>query len=208
VPLVVSPFAELLAGLAGALRSLGCRWYLFGAQAAILHGAERLTNDIDVTVDLGEVSLKSLLRALRASGFVLRVKNPQKFVESTRVLPARHRGSGIDVDIVLAGPGPEQLFLERAVRRRIEGVWIPVASVEDVVAMKVLSGRPKDAEDVKEIVAAQGPRLDVGRVRATLESFEDALDRSDLLVAFETLAKAVGKRRSHAVRGTSPRRRR
>jgi len=205
---VASPFAELLAGLARALRSLGCRWYLFGAQAAIVHGAERLTNDVDVTVDLGEVPLKSLVRALRASGFVLRVKNPQEFVASTRVLPARHRGSGIDVDIVLAGPGPEQRFLERAVRRRIEGVWIPVASVEDVVAMKVLSGRPKDAEDVKEIVAAQGPRLDVGRVRATLESFEAALDRRDLLAAFEALAEAVAKRRSPAPRGISPRRRR
>jgi hypothetical protein len=136
------------------------------------------------------------------------VKNPRKFVESTRVLPARHHGSGIDVDVVLAGPGPEQLFLERAVRRRIEGVWILVASVEDVVAMKVLSGRPKDAEDIKEIVAAQGRRLDVGRVRATLGSFEAALDRRDLLPAFETLAAAVRKRRSHIPRGISPRRRR
>jgi hypothetical protein len=42
-----SPVVELLAGLDTALQSLGIRWYLFGAQAAIVHGAARLTADVD-----------------------------------------------------------------------------------------------------------------------------------------------------------------
>ncbi|HEY5617144.1 MAG TPA: hypothetical protein VIK60_04325 [Vicinamibacterales bacterium] len=45
-----SPVAELLADLATALDEAGVAWYLFGAQAAILHGAARLTADVDVTV--------------------------------------------------------------------------------------------------------------------------------------------------------------
>jgi len=47
-----SPVAELLADLAGALHGLGVSWFLFGAQTAILHGAARLTADVDVTVRL------------------------------------------------------------------------------------------------------------------------------------------------------------
>ena len=50
-----SPLAELLGGLRDAFEPLGVRWYLFGAQAAILHGAARLSADVDVTVRLGEV---------------------------------------------------------------------------------------------------------------------------------------------------------
>ena len=45
-----SPVAELLRDLASSLDALGIRWYVFGAQAAIVHGAARLTADVDVTV--------------------------------------------------------------------------------------------------------------------------------------------------------------
>ena len=58
-----SRFAELLAALAPPLHQLGVGWYLFGAQAAMLHGAERLTADVDVTVHLGI----GILRARRAT---------------------------------------------------------------------------------------------------------------------------------------------
>ena len=50
----------------------------------------------------------------------------------------------IPVDVVLAGPGPEELFLARARQETVEEVAVKVASPEDVVAMKVLAGRPKD----------------------------------------------------------------
>lgn len=44
-----SDVADLLAALAGALGELGVRWYLFGAQAVLIHGRPRLTDDVDVT---------------------------------------------------------------------------------------------------------------------------------------------------------------
>jgi len=203
---VASPFAELLSALAAALRKLGVRWFLFGAQAAIVHGAARLTADVDVTVELGELSTRTLMSALDDAGFVLRVKDAGDFAERTRVLPARHRRSGIDVDVVLAGPGPEQLFLERAVRRRIEGILVPVASAEDLVAMKILAGRPKDLEDVAEVVAAQGHALRIKRVRATLRSLQAALGQSDLLATFEAVLVRVRRGSLSPIREGKPRR--
>ena len=186
-----SEFAELLAALSRALRALGLRWFLFGAQAAIVHGAERLTNDVDVTVDAGDLSSKALVAALEGAGFHLRVRNLNDFVRRTRVIPLRHRGSGIDLDLVLAGPGPEQLFLERARRKRIEGVSVPVVSADDLVVMKILAGRPKDLADVVEVLAAQRSRFPTARARRTFRSLEAALDQSDLLPAFErALAEA------------------
>jgi hypothetical protein len=47
-----SPIAELFADLHEALSALRVRWYLFGAQAALLYGAARLTADVDVTIFL------------------------------------------------------------------------------------------------------------------------------------------------------------
>ena len=182
-----SPVAELLAALAAALDRLGVAWYLFGAQAALLYGAARLTADVDVTVRLGDRPMSALVDALVAAGFELRVRDVHGFVERTRVLPLAHRPTGIPVDIVLAGPGPEELFLARARQETVEEVAVKVASPEDVVAMKVLAGRPKDFEDAEAIVAAQGDRLDLSLVRETLGMLERALDQADLLPALDGL---------------------
>jgi len=65
--------AEVYAALGRVLAPLGLRWYLFGAQAAILYGAARFTEDIDVTVELGIVAPAVLVAALESEAFVLRV---------------------------------------------------------------------------------------------------------------------------------------
>ena len=176
--------AEVYAALDRALRRLVARWYVFGAQAAILHGAARFTEDVDVTVDLGERPHSELVAALAKEGFELRVGD-EHFVERTRVLPMMYRASRTPVDVVLAGPGIEQLFLDGAIRIEIEGVEVPVAKAEHVIVMKVLAARAKDLEDVVAILAAQGAALDEAGIRELLTALESALDQSDLLPAFE-----------------------
>jgi hypothetical protein len=185
VPSSSSPLVELLADVQQAFGALGLRWYLFGAQAAILHGAARLTADVDVTVDPGSRSSTELVGALTAAGFELRAPSVEGFVESTRVLPLVHRRSRIPVDVVLAGPGLEELFFARAEERAIGSIRVPVVSAEDLVTMKVLAGRVKDLDDVAAIVRAHGDAVDVERIRATLRLLETALDRSDLVSALE-----------------------
>jgi uncharacterized nucleotidyltransferase DUF6036 len=177
---VPSPVVELLAALDVPLRRLGLRWYLFGAQAAILHGAARLTADVDVTVDLGSQALGVMLEAVGAAGFAPRVTDVAAFAERTRVVPLVHVASAMPVDVVLAGPGPEELFFGRIERRVVDGVLIPVASAEDVIVMKLLAGRPKDVDDVVAILAAHPDTLDLDLVRGLLAELEEALERGDL----------------------------
>jgi hypothetical protein len=181
-----SALAEALAALGRVLGRLRVRWYLFGAQAALLYGAARLTADIDVTVQIGERGTAGLARALEQAGFRLRVRDVADFVAKTRVLPFVHARSGMPVDIVLAGPGPEELFLKRRRRRQIEGVTVFVASPEDIVVMKMLAGRGKDEDDTLAILAAR-PRLKIARIRSTLDLLERALGQSDLRPRFEQL---------------------
>lgn len=187
-----SPFVEVLAALANAFDRVGAGWYLFGAQAALIHGVARFTADIDVTVQPGGKDTKSLVEALVANGFQVRVEGDD-FVEQTRVLPVLHTATDIPVDIVLGGPGIEELFLERAEHRDLEGVQVPVARAEDIVVMKVLAQRPKDIEDVVAIVAAHPDNLDLGFVRSTLALLEEALGQSDLIPVLERAIERARK---------------
>jgi hypothetical protein len=180
-----SPVAELLAALHDALEPITPRWYLFGAQAALLHGAARLTADVDVTVDAGDVAPADLIAALRDAGFTPRSPDLERFIARTRVIPLVHDASGIPVDVILAGSGLEALFVQRAQVREIEGVTVRVASAEDIIVMKVLAGRAKDLEDVRAIVNAHPTDLDFTLIRNTLEELQQALNRSDLAPAFE-----------------------
>jgi hypothetical protein len=188
---VRSPFGEVLAALERGLGALGVRWYLFGAQAALLYGSARLTADVDVTVDLGDLDPEKMVAALAAAGFRMRVEGAD-FVQRTRVLPVLHVPTGIAADIVLAGPGIEELFLDRAAIRDVDGARVPVARPEDIVAMKILASRPKDLDDIVAILAARAD-LDLDLLRGTLKLLEGALDQSDLLPALEAaLVRARG----------------
>lgn len=187
---MTSHVADVLRSLSAALRQAGARWYLFGAQAALLHGASRLTADVDATVQWERPDVAPLVVALRAHGFDLRPVAPD-FVERTRVLPISHLATGIQTDLVLGGPGLEDLFLSRAVEREVEGVRVPVATAEDLIAMKVLGGRPKDLDDVRALLAANAGQLDLAHIRGILRELEQALDRSDLVPALDAALAEV-----------------
>lgn len=177
--------AELLASLAKALSGLGAQWYVFGAQAAIIWGRPRMTADVDVTVRLEPEDPEHLVRTLEACGFTLRVSDADDLVRRTRVLPFLHEATGLPVDIVLAGPGLEELFLARAVPVTVGGAVIPVISPEDLIATKILAGRPRDLEDVRGILRERLPALDLNVIRSTLALIEEALGQSDLRPALE-----------------------
>ena len=195
VPSPPSVPAELLAGLAGALARLRAAWYVFGAQAVVIWGRPRLTADIDVTVRLDPEEPERLVRALEDAGFALRFGNAEPFVRRTRVLPFVHTGSGLPLDVVLAGPGLEELFLSRAVPVTIGDLVVPVISPEDLIATKILAGREKDIEDVRSILRERYSSLDLALIRATLVLIEEALGQSDLRPLFERELAAEAARR-------------
>jgi predicted nucleotidyltransferase len=88
------------------------------------------------------------------------------------------------VDVVLGGPGLEERFAENAKPIDFGGVAVPVAAVEDLIAMKILAGRSKDLDDVVAVLTAQ-PQLDLRPVRETVALIEQALDQSDLTPLLE-----------------------
>ena len=148
-------------------------------------GRPRLTADVDITAEIRFERLDNFLEAMKRQGFKLRFDD-REFVNRTRVFPFLHDRTGVPLDVVLAGPGLEEEFLDRAINVQFEGTAVPVISPEDLIVTKVLAGRSKDIEDVRGVLRERAESLDISRIRGTLRLLEEALAQSDLLVVFET----------------------
>jgi len=181
-----SAVLSLLAAVAPVLRQSGNRWYLFGAQAVTVWGRPRVSADVDITAAVA-APYDDFVAAMLRAGFDLRLSDWREFVARTRVLPLFHRATRMPLDVVLAGPGLEEEFLDRALVVSLAGMEVPVISPEDLIVTKLLAGRPKDVEDVRGILEERHERLDLVRIRSLLRLLETALSRSDLTSDFERL---------------------
>jgi hypothetical protein len=181
----MSALGDALSGLAAAFDARGTRWYVFGAQAVAVHGAPRATQDIDVTVEVRPGELDGLLSVLVTHGFVHRFPDQaEELLAAGAVVPLTHR-SGMDVDLVIAGSGLEEIAMGRAERVLVAGTRVPVAHPTDLVVMKILAGRGKDMDDVEGLL--DGGRVDLDEVRDLLGQLEEALGQSDLLARLDSV---------------------
>jgi hypothetical protein len=64
---------------------------------------------------------------------------------------------------------------------------VPVISAENLIVTKLLAARPKDLEDVRELVASRGASLDHERIDELLALLEQALGQSDLIPLYRQL---------------------
>jgi hypothetical protein len=138
----------------------GVDYVVIGGLAAVLHGSERNTFDLDVCPAQDPVNLDALGRALVAIDARLReIEEDVPFVPDGRTL------GGVELltldttlgplDLVMRPPGaaPYDGLRRRAERMDTGGVAVLVASIGDLIEMKVASGRPKDREDVERLEA-------------------------------------------------------
>ena len=78
-------FGPLLAGVSRELKRVGIPFMLIGDQAVLLHGAPRLTLDIDVPVGVGPEELAAIQDVCNALGLRMLVEDPLSFVRETRL---------------------------------------------------------------------------------------------------------------------------
>jgi hypothetical protein len=178
------PQERALVAFAKLAKRLGIRWYVFGAQAVNLHGFPRATADLDLTIELGTLTPAMLLAKLTSAGFTPRFADPA-FIAAAQVIPVVHDATGLPIDLVLAGSGLEQQFLDELVIKRIAGSEVPVLSPENLVITKLLAARPKDLEDIRELLAIQS--LDHAHIDRLLKLLEQALDQRDLRELYRKL---------------------
>jgi predicted nucleotidyltransferase len=120
-------------------------------------------------------------------GWEVLVKAPQAFVQQTLVLPCRDPETAIRLDFIFSFSPYERQAVQRARRVTIGQAQIRFATVEDVIILKVVAGRPRDLDDVRGMLA-KNPQAELHYVREWLAQFEAAisepvLQRFDELVA-------------------------
>ncbi len=136
---------------------------LIGGLAVQTHGHMRTTADIDIMPAPERENLALLAQTLRALG--ARVLNPSAVgleIDAATLpraalwqLVTRHGA----LDIVLEAPGapPYGELRERALEIDLDGVTIPVASLDDLLAMKRAAGRPIDLDDLAALTEPPPP---------------------------------------------------
>lgn len=177
--------AEHLQAIAAALKPLGIKWYVFGAQAVIAAGAVRVTADIDITTE--DTPVSELRSVLEKAGYVLRpdIEDLDELIEHHRILPLVHEKTGMQLDVVRAGPGPEEGMLERVVLRRVGKKQIPFVSTNDLLVLKTLAGREKDLGDIRALLSAATAEIDLRLVRERLDELGRLIDDSTLRRSFD-----------------------
>jgi len=172
-----------------ALEAQSVSYMLVGSLSANFYGISRATQDADFVVHLNSVSIFQLAERL-GRGFQL---DPQVAFE-TATVTQRHllhvRDSTFQIELfLLSDDAHDQRRFARRRRVTILGrqSWVP--AVEDVIITKLrwaaLGQRSKDVDDVRNIIAVQGDRIDWDYVQSWCEqhgtrSQLDAIRRSIL----------------------------
>jgi hypothetical protein len=135
-----------LANVCALLNEQEARYVLVGAMALQLWGTTRTTRDIDILVDPAVENCRRVLGALRQIGLGLA---GEWLAEEVARKPVTIIGDWPRVDILtVAWSVKYRDAAPRATTFEVEGVPIPTASIDDLIASK-RTGRLQDAADIE-----------------------------------------------------------
>ncbi len=183
-------FKELLSKVASKLNERKIPYMIIGGQAVLLYGEPRLTRDIDITLGTGIEGLQDILNIVKDMGLKVLPENVHSFVEKTMVLPTLEQTSGIRIDFIFSFSPYEHQALRRAVKKRINNVYVAFASAEDVIIHKLFAGRSRDIEDVKGIIL-KNPDLDMNYIKKWLKEFTQSFPDRDFIGIFEEILNSL-----------------
>jgi hypothetical protein len=154
-----------------ALESAQVRYVTVGGVAVVLHGHARFTADLDIVVDLAPTAAADAIEALTSIGFHPRLPvEAEGFADPTiRERWITQQGMTVfsmwdpddplrSVDLFVEQPIDFEDLWARSVVVDIDGTPVRVASIEDLIHLKRIAGRPVDLEDIAalESIAERG----------------------------------------------------
>ncbi|HET7840404.1 MAG TPA: nucleotidyl transferase AbiEii/AbiGii toxin family protein [Terriglobia bacterium] len=178
---------QLLEKIALALEGRNIPYMVIGGQAVLLYGEPRLTRDIDLTLGVGLERWNEINELAKSLGW--EPKATREFSEKTMVLPCVDQRSGIRLDLIFSHSPYERQAMDRVRRVAVGKAQVSFASPEDLIVHKVVAGRPRDLEDVKNILG-KNRNLDLAYVKRWLVEFDASLQEK-FTERFEAVQKSV-----------------
>ena len=150
--------------LFSALNAHKVEYVLIGGLAVALHGVERNTMDIDISVVISPENLGRLIDAAQELQLTPVLPVPLSAladIETLRQWRANRNMeafalrtpdmAGVTVDVLLFPPVEPEALCSRAVVLDVSGVPVRLACIDDLIALKRAVGRPIDLSDIEHL---------------------------------------------------------
>lgn len=164
-------------------------YMIIGGQAVLLYGTPRLTRVIDITLGIDTDQFRTIHKLCKDLDLRVLTDDPEHFAVQTKVLPVEDSASRIRVDFIFSFTPYERQAIERANRVLMEGYSVNFASREDLIIHKMIAARAVDLEDVRNILAKSGQRIDLAYITQWLSEFSTLPGHEQAKEDFERLAE-------------------
>jgi len=178
--------ATLLDKVGRILDSNGIRWATIGALAVAYHGMVRASLDADALISLkgSKVDLEGMAALFSRENLEIETRigddgDPLGFV--VRIKDA----AGNQVDLIGGIRRLDPDFFQRVITDEFDSLSLHIASPEDLIALKIFAGGPKDLEDARGVLDVQGSGIDRNLLLTLCHRFgaEEAARCENLLAA-------------------------
>jgi len=171
-------------------KSRNLPYAILGGLAARAHGIPRPKWDVDFTIGVDRSRLPEVFDAAEQLGYLVPAAYRAGRVDAVGGMPFVKFGVAIsdrsvDIDVFLAESSYLQTVLSRRLHAEVdENLNVDVVSPEDLIVLKSLSARPRDAIDIQDVLFMQG-ELDRDYMRhwaeklGVLPNLEEALTKFD-----------------------------
>ncbi|MCR4336453.1 MAG: nucleotidyltransferase family protein [Candidatus Omnitrophica bacterium] len=136
------------------------KYVIVGGLAMNLLGTYRSTTDLDILIEMSDANLAKVVKILKAKGYV--VKQPvdpmgiaQKSIREDWIKNKNMRAFNFykdqemkEVDLIIESPVSYQEAQADSIKIKVEDMKLPVISVNHLIKMKKVSGRPIDQWDI------------------------------------------------------------
>jgi len=140
------------------LNSYGANYIVIGGVAASTLGEARVTADIDVDIVIKNKDVPDLLDKAAKAGFKVFKKKCLESVQRVGVF--RINFGDYHIDFIIASTDLEEQACERHLSIELHGSKAFFPTPEDMILLKIISGRERDLLDAKGIALRHKGKLD------------------------------------------------
>lgn len=131
-----------------ALSAEEAEFLVVGAYAVAAHGAPRATGDLDIWVATSGDNPERVFRALAQYGAPLANLNAEDLRSPDLIFQIGVTPLRVDIITTIGGVRFDEAY-PRRLSVAMEGLTVPVLSLDDLIINKRAAGRPRDMEDVR-----------------------------------------------------------
>lgn len=167
---------SVLRQAASDLEAIGARWAVIGGLAVAFRAEPRFTKDVDLAVAVAnDQEAEAIVNRLQVRGYALASLVEQDYVNrlaTARLVRPQAGTSSAFIDLLFANSGIEDEIVRRAdLLEVLPDVFMPVASIGHLIALKALAGRHQDFTDLGYLISAASD-ADLDEAKAAAAAIE------------------------------------